>query len=188
MIFLRKILPAWADHRVSAAIVLLAGAIAAFAVFSVTTPIGEDAPDNKEGKAERAAATPDLSKAPCQDPGDCQPPAPRSRFIDEKGFFALPEWDDRNLSKQEKAANPWKDPFWPPFVQCLQDAGIGVGLTTPDSATQEDINRLVDEVNKAGPFYTSSPTGLVYKSTQQSDAFIQCEKILYERRPDAQIP
>src|SRR5690606_6986482 len=135
------------DYRVSAAVLLLAGGLGAVAVFNVTTSSRAHAADDDAGKVTRAAVTPDLTTAQSRDMVECPPPVPRSRFITELGFFELPEWDSRNLTDAEKAANPWPDPFWPAFVGCLQDAGVGIGLTTPVSATQADIDRLVDVVN-----------------------------------------
>lgn len=185
MKFVRELSSALADYRVAAAVILLATTLAAIAVLNVTNSSGEQQPsDDESGKAARfAEPTTDLSKAQCKDVAACPPPAERSRFITEAGYFKIPEWDDRHLSEEVKAADPWRDPFWPAFVQCLQDAGVGIGLTTPDSATQADINRLVEEVNRDGPFYTATQTGLQYRSTPASDAFTRCEKILWEQRP-----
>lgn len=132
---------------------------------------------------ERIAEGLPTVKALCRDTIECPPPALRSRFIQEDGFFRLPRWDDRNLSDEEKARNPWPDPFWPAFIRCMQDAGIGLTITIPEEATQEDVDRLVAEVNASGPAYIGTPKGLQFQPTPASEAFLKCETILYGPRP-----
>ena len=98
--------------------------------------------DDVEGKPARAAATVDASTARCRDMVQCPPPADRSRFNRGDGFYRIPPWHDRNLSVEAKALDPWLDPFWPRFVQCMQSSGIGLGIHSPEQAKQGEIDRL----------------------------------------------
>ncbi len=154
--------------------------VVATATAAITPTAATDDPD---GKRARASATPDYSKALCQTLAECPPPAASSRFKDKDGYYRIPQWDDRRLSPEAKAQDPWRDPFWPRFVRCMQDVGIGAAIVAPDDATQADIDRLVAEVNAPGPFYFPTPRGLDYRGTRASDAFEPCEVILWEQRP-----
>lgn len=181
---LRRLLVLWADYRVSLGVLALAAVLCTVALVNARASSGQSPEAELEaGKLARQEASPDLSNAPCKDTSQCPPPPPRSHFINQQGFFELPRWDDRDLTDDEKAQDPRRDPFWPAFVQCLQDRGVGVGVTTPDGATQTDIDRLVAEVNESGPAYVVSPTGLRFQSTLASEAFLHCETILYNQRP-----
>ncbi len=161
-----------------------AGRSPALAVATVAETPGQSYRQETDAeKVARPQATTDTSNAPCRTVADCPPPPPRSRFVSDGGFFSIPRWDDREISDAAKAADPWRDPFWPAFVQCMQAGGVGLGITTPEAATQADIDLLVAEVNKSGPAYLGTPRGLEYQPSPAADVFRSCETILYEQRP-----
>lgn len=148
-----------------------------------TSAVAESSEDEVARKLARPQVATDTSNAPCRTVADCPPPPPRSRFVTGSGFFEIPPWDDSHRSDAEKAAVPWRDPFWSAFVQCMQAGGVGVGRTTPEAATQADIDFLVAEVNKSGPSYIGTPRGFEYQPSPAGDVFRSCETILYEQRP-----
>lgn len=180
----KKLFLFWADYRVSLGVIAVAAALCAFALSNATQSSGQSPEDEIEaGKLARQEASTDSSVALCQTAADCATPPPRSRFVTGEGFYFLPPWDDRHLSEAEKAADPWIDPFWPAFVECMQAGGVGVGSTTPETARQPDIDRLVAEVNESGPHYARTPVGFTYQSSPKADVFQSCETILWEKRP-----
>lgn len=181
---IEKMFLLWADYRVSLGVLAVAAALCAFALSNATQSSGQSPEDEIEaGKLARQEASTDSSNALCQSEADCPPPPARSRFVTHEGFYDLPPWDDRHLSEAEKAADPWIDPFWPAFVECMQAGGIGVGTTTPETARQADIDRLVAEVNESGPHYIPTSVGFTYQPSPKADVFQSCETILWEKRP-----
>ncbi|MPZ99695.1 MAG: hypothetical protein GEU80_10235 [Dehalococcoidia bacterium] len=174
-------------NRASIAVFALAIAFGMFAAVNVATGgaqqprVGEDW-DQKRAK-EAATYTP-LTKAVITDPSQAPPPPSTSRFIDERGFFSIPPYDDRALTNERKEADPVNDPRWPAFVHCMQGHGYGTWASSPDTATQADIDRLVEEVNVSGPFYEPAGPTYTYLASPASDAFLDCESNLYfENRP-----
>lgn len=171
------------DVKVSGIVLAAATLLSLVAILNVTNSSGQQTPegDDYEGKrARQAAPTTDPSKALFKDPATAPTPLPnRSAFITEEGFLRLPQFDDRHISEEEKAQNPWRDSAWAPFIRCMQEDGFGTYIVDPDVTTQADINQLVYEVNQYGPFYRQTTRGFEYQPTPASDAFLRCETIFY---------
>lgn len=145
-------------------------------------PRGDDY-DQKQAKESATVTDPSRALYP---PGQAPTPLPMSRFAREDGFFAITPYDDRQLSPERKAADPVQDPRWPGFVRCMQAAGFGLSIRDPERTTQADIDALLAEVNRSGPFYVWSPRGPLYQPSPAGDAFLGCEQHLYfEARPTA---
>lgn len=86
------------------------------------------------------------------------------RFIGFQGAFNVPVWDDRNLSDEEKANDPWYNPSWVPFSACLADRGLEIRSDPSQPFSQADLDRLLarlnaeypdPEVNKQFPYHAT---------------------------------
>ncbi len=110
-------------------------------------------------------------------------PTVSTRWFEKDGLINLPIWDDRNLSPEQKAADPRDDPRWPDLVRCMVRAGFGAGLPPPDEFHQADLDRLVATINEDGPFLLAQPSGLQYVGTPASDAFVACADAILAHRP-----
>lgn len=64
----------------------------------------------------------------------------------------MPAWDDRELSPEQKAANPLPpDPRWAPFGECMAARGFETRAIPTQAFTQADLDRLLISVNAAMP-------------------------------------
>lgn len=160
-------------------LVVLVAVVLAFGLAGCSDGAGSARPagdDFEQKGAKESATVTDPSQALY---GSGGAPTPTSRFAYEDGFFAIPRYDDRQLSDEQKAADPARDPRWPAFVRCMQTAGFGLAIGNPDQTTQAEIDALVREVNRSGPAYEWSPRGPVYRPSPGADAFLRCERHLY---------
>lgn len=105
--------------------------------------------DTKPTPANQTPVFESTSEAP--------PPPYLFRFVEADGYVSLPRWDDRQLSQEEKDANPWINPRWAPFNRCMVAAGLGL----PDKSTllQHDIDAIIASVNESGPFLRRNEAG-----------------------------
>ena len=101
-------------------------------------------------------------------------PRQHSLFFDKDGFITVTEYDDRNLSAEEKRLDPRPNPRWEPFAACVAASDLEVRDDPARAYTQDDLDRLVALVNQEGPFEEATPRGLVYQGTAASDAFLTC--------------
>jgi len=67
------------------------------------------------------------------------------------GVFRAYEWDDRALSSEAKAANPWYDTRWRPFGHCMADAGYEVRTDPGKPFSQRDLDEVVRLANAERP-------------------------------------
>lgn len=79
------------------------------------------------------------------------PPALTYEYLDASGTFVAPEWDNRDLGDEKKAADPWVNPAWQLFGQCLADGGLEVREDKAEKLTQKHIDKLLERVNKEHP-------------------------------------
>ncbi len=180
---LTSLLNHFTSGRTSLLVLISAILVGAYAISISARGSAQEPPqgDDLEQKRAKLATTPtDLSKAIYKDPSQAPTPLPDpSRFENNAGFFVIDEYDSRRISDSERAADPLQDPAWPPFVRCMQSRGLGTGISNPDRTTQADINRLVEEVNKTGPFFERTPRGSEYRPKPASVAFVECERVLH---------
>lgn len=113
-------------------------------------------------------------------------PPSETRWMDKDGFLNAPQWDDRNLSPEEKAADPVHDPRWPALVRCTDAEGFGAGLPAPEEFVQADLDALVEEINQGGPFVFREDSGRQYRGTPASDAFTQCAEATLTEAPSGE--
>jgi hypothetical protein len=72
-------------------------------------------------------------------------------FIDGSGKFVAPNWDDRALSDEQKEDDPSLNPAWAPFSTCLAEGGLEVRNDASQPFTQNDLDAVVERVNKDFP-------------------------------------
>ncbi|MCC7363715.1 MAG: hypothetical protein IT303_05045 [Dehalococcoidia bacterium] len=73
-----------------------------------------------------------------------------SRWINpETGAFWNGDgpWDNRTLSDEAKQAEPWYDPRWKPFSDCMVARGYDVRASSSRPFAQEDLDRVIDQAN-----------------------------------------
>lgn len=107
------------------------------------------------------------------DDRDVRLPPGEMRWLDKDGFVAAMPFDDRDLTPEEKAADPLNDPRWPDLARCLERAGWA-GLPAPGDFVQADLDLIVATVNRGGPFLMFEDDGPRYLGTPESDRFIGC--------------
>lgn len=110
-------------------------------------------------------------------------PPDEMRWMSKEGFIEIGPFDDRNLSPEEKAADPLLDPRWPDFVGCMGAAGFGDGLPEPELFRQEHFDRLVAAINAEGPFLEIDASGPRYVGTAAADAFVNCAQVVLAGPP-----
>jgi hypothetical protein len=78
---------------------------------------------------------------------DSVPPPAHSVWINPRGEFEVWDYDDRNLSDEEKAQDPIVNPRWAPFAECMAERDQDVVDGSPASMRQADLDALVDRLN-----------------------------------------
>jgi hypothetical protein len=85
-------------------------------------------------------------------PATPEPPPPYNSWIDPiTGRFSVPEYDDRHLSEEQKAADPVFNPRWAPFARCMEDAGYEALAPGSTRFSQRDLDLLLERVNAERP-------------------------------------
>lgn len=79
------------------------------------------------------------------------PPPAHSIWISPDGEFEVWEYDDRELSDEEKERNPVINPRWEPFAECMADRGRTVVDGAPSDMRQSDLDALVTRLNEEYP-------------------------------------
>ena len=133
------------------------------------------------GCSDGGGAKPNSTVAPAVPSATATPPAGPPRllaYVEADGYIASRIWDDRQLSAEEKAANPWINPRWAPFNRCLITYGYG----DPDLSVlyQADVDAIVDELNDEGSFLRRNERGgLEVVTAPALEAYADCfEKTL----------
>lgn len=116
------------------------------------------------------------SDLPPVDSADHSPP-PYSRWIrPETGQFEAYTWDDRPISDAEKRAQPWYDPRWKPFSDCMVAEGYDVRADPTKPFSQQDLDEVVDRANAELPDVSANKQ--IGSSTGDlsgiAGAFMQC--------------
>jgi hypothetical protein len=92
-----------------------------------------------------------VGSRPIGDPSQLPPP-PYNRFIrPDTGRFEVYEWDDRALTATQKAAQPWYDPRWKPFSDCMIAEGYDVRADATKAFAQQDLDQVVTRANAQLP-------------------------------------
>ena len=82
---------------------------------------------------------------------DAPTPHPHNRFVSMDGtFFVLP-WDDREISDEQKKADPIYNPAWVPFASCMETHGLAVRSSPGTKFSQADLDALVSRLNRENP-------------------------------------
>ena len=106
------------------------------------------------------------------------------RFIShQSGEFYIPRWDDREISDDAKRADPWYDPAWVPFSQCLAAGGLEVRADRTTKFNQDDIDRLVQKVNRENPNKAQNIKAPP-KPTGSAGVFTRCTEEWLTKSPD----
>jgi hypothetical protein len=109
-----------------------------------------------------------------------------NRFIGFQGVFHVPLWDDRNLSDEEKAKDPWFNPSWAPFSECLAGRGLEVRADPSQQFAQADLDRLLARLNSEYPD-TDANKAIPYdaKGKVEGDAgvFLDCAEAWLTKTP-----
>lgn len=80
------------------------------------------------------------------------PPPAFNRWIrPNTGEFWVPEWDDRAIGVEQKAATPWYNPRWKPFSECIRQAGFSVRTDAAKPFGQADLDALLKRINQERP-------------------------------------
>lgn len=79
------------------------------------------------------------------------PPAMPFLFLDAQGEFTAPQWDDRELGAEQKAADPFFNPAWRPFAACLSAGGLEVRSNPQAPFSQLDLDAVLKKVNADYP-------------------------------------
>lgn len=94
----------------------------------------------------------DPPKPPFPDERDAPPPGRSFQFIDgTRGVFRVETWDDRDLTEEERAADPVYNPAWEPFGECVRGRGVELSPRTGERLTQADIDGFVERINAESP-------------------------------------
>lgn len=79
-------------------------------------------------------------------------PPKYNRFIrPDNGRFETLLWDDRPISDEAKAAQPWYDPRWTKFNQCLVAEGYDIRPDPTQPFSQRDLDALLARINSERP-------------------------------------
>ncbi len=80
------------------------------------------------------------------------PPPPYNRWIrPDTGMFYAHLWDDRPISQEAKDANPWYNPRWKPFSDCMVAEGFDVRPDPEKPFSQADLDELLRRANAELP-------------------------------------
>jgi|GEM_PF-3967985 len=94
----------------------------------------------------------DPPKPPFGDERDAPTPGRSFQFIDGTvGRFRVATWDDRNLTNEEKAADPVFNPAWEPFGECVRGRGVSLPPQAGQRLTQADLDGFVERRNAQSP-------------------------------------
>ena len=125
-----------------------------------------------------AAAVTDVAKGP--------PPPSRNQFIDITGRFFVVPWDDRELSLEQKVANPSYDPAWEKFAQCAAQGGLDAKLDNSQKFSQVDLDRLIGQLNREYPNAEANkhiPAKAAGKVSGHAGAFLACAEEWLTKTP-----
>ena len=128
-----------------------------------------------QAKTLRPPAPPLDDSAVVVGPG-VQAPAPPPKemvLVDKSGFIESPNWDDRHLSPEQKAADPVVNPRWAPFARCMQGHGVAIARA-PSEFRQGDLDALVSQLNSDGPLVDTSLGLFTVRHSPALDAYVAC--------------
>ena len=95
---------------------------------------------------------PSVPKLPVSDEAEVDPrPIGAFQFWNPQVGFYVHQWDDRQMSEEDKAKDPVSNPAWPPFEACMVAEGAPVRVRSIGPLTQAAISAFLGELNQANP-------------------------------------
>lgn len=134
-----------------------------------------------------AAQTGPAKQQPISDSAQLPPP-PYNRFIrPDTGRIEASVWDDRALSPAQKSIQPWYDPRWRPFSDCMVAAGYEVRTDKSRAFGQPDLDEILRRANAQLPDATANKTvgSNVATVPGVAGAFLQCADKWLALAPEA---
>lgn len=107
-------------------------------------------------------------------------------FVGFSGVFHAPVWDDRELSDEQKAADPVFNPAWVPFSQCLADRGLEVRPDPSQKFSQMDVDHLLERLNAEYPDVNANrqiPFHATGKMPGDAGTFLDCAEAWLLKTP-----
>lgn len=122
---------------------------------------------------------------PALDPRSVSPPVFSNWIRPDTGQFEAYTWDDRPISEEAKAQQPWYDGRWQPFGHCMSAAGFETRPNPNQPFGQADLDRLIDKLNALNPDGAANKARLASEGFDGiSGAFLQCADRWLTIRPD----
>lgn len=122
-----------------------------------------------------------------QRPEDAPTPRIPNRFVNWEGKFYVLPWDDREIRDEAKRDDPVYNPAWVPLSECLAGRGLEVRANPAAKFSQDDLDRLLERVNRENPDPAANLTIPAKASGHlagAAGAFIDCAEQWLTKSPE----